>query len=314
MKARKISTAPLPTDNSNVTLTVMGDIFEIRYQAKANEPKIRKYDKDHYIDLRTGEFCEFNHSTTRAEDMGSLAQSLKRLREIINTNVTEPKNALWVTLTYAENMTDEKRLYEDFRRFHQRLKTYHHKQNLPGYHYIAVGEPQGRRSWHLHLLLIYTTKAPFIPNADIARIWKHGFTKTMGLKNVDNLGAYLSAYLGDMELTQAFQNGMKISSNAAIKEFTVTDESGSRNTKHYIKGARLKFYPKGFKIYRTSKGIIPPTVVNMPYNQALQVVGNAPLTYEHTIQLVNDCGEVINTINYKQYNRKRKSPLTFVQK
>ena len=229
-----------PTD-SLVTLTVMGNILEVRYQTKKTEPKIQKYDKDHYIDLRTGEFCEFNHNkTTRAEDMGSVAQSLRRLRAIINNNLTDPQTALWVTLTYRCNMTDHKQLYEDFRRFNQRLKTYHNKNNLPRYEYIVAAEPQGRGAWHMHLLLIYGGKAPFIPNDRLAQIWCHGFTKTNSLKNVDNIGAYLSAYLGDVSIEEAILGG-NLSPTATVKEVSKKRSSG---TQILCQGCQARTLPK----------------------------------------------------------------------
>ena len=98
------------------------------------------------------------------------------IRDSINTNLAEPENALWVTLTYAENMRDAKRLYEDFRRFWQRFRYYLDKHEYPPAEYITAAEPQGRGAWHLHCLFLFPEKAPFIPNADMARIWGYGFT------------------------------------------------------------------------------------------------------------------------------------------
>ena len=33
-------------------------------------------------------------------------------------------------------------------------------------------------------------------------LWEQGFTKTTKLDDIDNIGAYLTAYLGDMEFTE----------------------------------------------------------------------------------------------------------------
>ena len=103
-------------------------------------------------------------------------------RHGINANLTEPEKALWVTLTYAENMRDAKQLYEDFRRFWQRFRYYLDKHKHPTAEYITAAEPQARGAWHLHcLFLFFPEKAPFIPNSDMAQIWRHGFTKTKSL-------------------------------------------------------------------------------------------------------------------------------------
>lgn len=253
MKAYKLHDIPIPPPNAPVTVVTMGNIKEIRHKSMDITPSIQKLDKDHYVDLRTGEICNFNHSTTRGKGMGSVAQTLKRLRDTINTNVINPEKVLWITLTYAENMRDCKRLYEDFRRFNQRLTTYHKKHSLPHYEYIVAAEPQGRGAWHMHLLLIYQVKAPFIPNGDLSMVWRNGFTKTTGLKSVDNVGAYFSAYLGDMELSEYMQNESP-SMNASVKEVSAQDSTENKNNKYYVKGARLRLYPKGFRMYRRSKG------------------------------------------------------------
>lgn len=139
---------------------------------------IKKLNADMYVDKRTGEVKEFQHHSNRAEDTASVSQSLRKLRDLINANLDDPESALWVTLTYRENMTDAKRLYEDYRRFWQRFKYYLNKQGYPPAEYIIAAEPQGRGAWHLHCLFFFPSKAPFIPNRDMEKLWGHGFTKT----------------------------------------------------------------------------------------------------------------------------------------
>ncbi len=104
-------------------------------------------------------------------------------------------------------MTDPARLYEDYRRFWQRFKYYLNKQGHPPAEYVIAIEPQGRGALHAHCLFSFSCKAPFIPNSEMARIWGHGFTKTQSLKGVGNPGLYLTAYLGNMELTEAINSG-----------------------------------------------------------------------------------------------------------
>lgn len=166
---------------------------------------IEKLTSDLYMDKLTAEVKEFQHHTNRAEDKASVAQSLRKLRDLINSNLGDPEAVRWVTLTYRRNMTDPVRLYEDYRRFWQRFKYYLNKQGHPPAEYIIAAEPQGRGAWHLHCLFLFPGKAPFIPNADMARIWGQGFSKTKSLKDVSNPGLYLTAYLGDMELTESIQ-------------------------------------------------------------------------------------------------------------
>ena len=187
------------TPETQVTVKRCGHIIEIRYLRSSPVAVIEKVSAELYVDKRTGEVKEFCHSENRTESKASVAQSLRKLRDLINANLTDPETALWVTLTYAENMRDTKRLYEDFRRFWQRLRYYLDKQGHPPAEYIIAAEPQARGAWHLHCLFLFTEKAPFIPNSDMARIWGHGFTKTKSLKGIDNPRKNLTANKADME-------------------------------------------------------------------------------------------------------------------
>ena len=193
-----------PTPKAPVTVKVCGNVIEVRHSGQgAPEITIEKLSADEYLDKRTGEIKEFQHTENRAENTASVAQTLRNLRDLINANLTDPERALWVTLTYREIMTDQERLYRDFHAFWKRFLRWQAKAGQEQAEYIAAAEPQGRGAWHLHLLLLFPGKAPFIPNSEMARLWGQGFTKTKSMKGVDNPGMYLTAYLGDMELPEA---------------------------------------------------------------------------------------------------------------
>lgn len=296
MIVKKIPNERPKTTDTPVTVKIAGNTLEVRYSRFPGGVPIQKIDKDHGVDLRTGEVVEYKHTVNRAESTANVAKSLRDLRDIINANLEDPERALWVTLTYRENMTDPARLYEDFRRFWQRFKYYLNKQNHPPAEYIAAAEPQKRGAWHLHLLLLFQEKIPFIPNSDMAEIWSWGFSKTKSLKGVANPGLYLTAYLGNMELTEAIEAG----------QFKAGRLSESKDrSKAVIKGARLHLYPPGFNLYRCSRGVKRPEVREMTEGEAREIIGAAPLTYEKTIAILDEAGEARNIINYRQYNRAR---------
>lgn len=273
-----------------------GNITEIRYIA-GRQPAIpfEKLSADLYVDKQTGEVKEFQHHNNRAEDKASVAQSLRKLRDLINTNLEDPETALWVTLTYRENMRDQVRLYEDYRRFWQRFKYYLNKQGYPDAEYIVAAEPQGRGAWHLHGLFLLPGKFPFIPNSEIARIWGHGFTKTKSLKGIGNPGLYLTAYLGDMELKETIGSGQ-------FKAGRLTESKNK--SKAIIKGARLKLYPPGFNLYRHSRGVKLPEVSQTTEEKVQAEIGNAELTYEKTISLTDEGGTARTVINYRTYTKR----------
>lgn len=288
---------PVIPPKAPVTVKRCGNIIEVRYMATTPHPTIQKLDKDHYLDLLTGEVKDVNHKANRAADPASVAQSLRNLRDIINTNLTDSDTVLWVTLTYRDNMTDAQRLYEDYRRFWQRFKYYLSKHRHTSAEYIIAAEPQGRGAWHLHALFLFPDNAPFIPNTDIAQLWGHGFTKTKSLNGIDNPGLYLTAYLGDMELTEAIAAGK-------MGEGGLTESKNGE--KAVIKGARLKMYPAGMNLYRCSRGVKKPEIYQMTEEDAQEIVRNSLLVYERTLAVTDATGKVANTIHYRQYNTVRK--------
>lgn len=305
MNINRIDDIRPSTPDTFVTVKQCGNIIEVRYMRYTPVGcPIEKLNNDCYVDKQTGEIKNFQHKESRINDKASVAQSLARLRDLINCNLENPINSLWVTLTHSDNVTDSILLYENYRRFWQRFCYYLNKQGHPKAEYIIAAEPQARGAWHLHSLFFFPKKAPFIPNDDMAKIWRNGFTKTQSLKGIDNVGLYLTAYLGDMELTEALSAG--ITKGRDIQEVETTDEQGKKQKKAIIKGARLSLYPANFKMYRTSRKIKRPIVFKTTEEKAREIIGNAPQIYEKTISITDEAGEVKNIINYRQYNKAKK--------
>lgn len=147
MKIKKLDENFKPSNYSIVSLKRMGNITEIRSMAREPKTTIKKLDKNSYIDLHTGEIKEFRKSEVRTSHLESISRSMKNLRNIINTNVTDTTKCLFVTLTYKQNMTDTKKLYSDYRAFNLRFQRYLKNNNIPKCEYIACAEPQ--RTWCL---------------------------------------------------------------------------------------------------------------------------------------------------------------------
>lgn len=284
-------------DGDLVTVTKMNHIVEVQHMQKMNrKAHIKKLDKDRYIDLGSGEIKEFNHIENRSESYNSLRQTFKRLRYLINNNFTGAGNELHVILTYAENMTDTKRLYKDYEKFIKRLR-YKYK-DISSIDYISVVEPQGRGAWHCHVLLRFNEiDKVYIENSELAELWGHGFVTIRSLKDVDNIGAYLSAYLTDVELTK--ENIISL----VDTDYVIVVKEVNGQEKNIVKGGRLHLYPSGMNLFRKSKGIVYPERQRMKYKEIKKIVGSAEPTYQKSITVEND--DYTNTINYEQYNLKR---------
>lgn len=287
-------------DNAIVSLKKMGNIYEICWlEHKNSKSSITKLDKDHYVVNSTGEVKESKHINNRNESKGQLIQSFKRLRDLINTNATNPKHCKWVTLTYREHMTDTEKAYKDFEKFIKRFK-----YRYGNIEYINVCEPQGNGRWHFHCLMIFPNKAPYIPNNEMEEIWSNGFTKTQQLNNnIDNLGAYLSAHISNISIEEASELGITYDATD-IKETNIVDGKKTNKTKYYIKGARLSLYPPNFKLYRTSRGIKQPEKEYLTYKEAKEKIGLAEPTYSQST-LIDIDGQFQNKIIYEDYNIKR---------
>lgn len=257
--------------------------------------RITRLDNEHYIDNATGELRQFQHIENRAQDRNSVRASLARLRDYLNANIDDVKKCRWVTLTYAENMRDPERLKVDFKCFNRRCRS-----KYGNYEYITAAEPQGRGAWHLHVVMIWPDKAPYIPNDVLRDMWGQGFVTVKRLEDIDNVGAYLTAYLGDMELQEMKNSGI-ILCDCQVKEVEVSDEkTGEKLKKRIVKGARLILYPPKFNLYRCSRGIKKPVVSYMTEKEAQKKVRAATLTFEKTIKL--ETNGFHNTINYRDYN------------
>lgn len=296
-KIKKSNTLFLPDEDEEVTVKKTGAITEIRNMGHTNlQCPIVKLDVDNYILKETGELLPFKKTNVRSESPERVKQSLHHLRDILNANCEDVKRCKWLTLTYAENMADTTQLYEDFRRFHQRLSYHVKKQYGVKYEYIGCAEPQGRGAWHLHIVLIFEKKAPFISNDTVAEIWGRGFTKTKNLDNSDNVGLYLTAYLADMDIESSLQGNSSYLKGKPIQQ---------KGNKAFIKGSRLHLYPKGFRLYRTSRGVKQPLIMKTTEKHAQSLVKGQPLVYEKTVDIVGEDDSIINRIHYRQYNKNR---------
>lgn len=293
-------------DLATTRVTTMGNIIEtLSMERPATGSPCRKISKDQYVDLRTGEVFDYEHIENRAGSLQSIRHTLQRIRALVNTNVTQAENCRWVTLTYAENVTDTKRLHMDYKLFWQKFK-----RRYPGADYISVIEPQARGAWHVHAFFIWQEKAPFVPNAEIAELWGQGFSKTKALGNIDNIGAYFSAYLADIPLEDLEkmtpENVEKAVMTGKLVDKQLEDDYGHTVEKKFIKGGRLFMYPPGMNIVRKSKGIKDPIVERMTLKEAKEKTSAATETFSCSSELINDSGAVVNRFTRRYYNTKRK--------
>lgn len=119
----------------------------------------------------------------------TLSKARSTVRRLINANVDAWGQApKFLTLTFAENVTNIKQANYEFKKFRQRLE-YRLKVKLK---YIVVVEFQKRGAIHYHAVFF---NLPYIANTEIAEIWENGFIKINAIDQVDNVGAYVTKYM-----------------------------------------------------------------------------------------------------------------------
>ncbi len=292
-------------DDDLIRITPMRNVLSVKYVQNINKAgvPIKKIDKDHYVDLRTGEVKEFVHSETREQSIISLKRTLTKLRNLINNNFSGKKNELFVTLTFADevNGSDLEYVGNAFDLFIKRLK-YRTKKKWGSrgkFEYIQVKEIQERGAWHFHVLFKFPKlKQVFIDDAEIREIWREGFTKTKGMKTDDgkpisNIGAYLTAYLTDLVV----EDDRYISPNDA----RFVEKKIDGELKRVKKSSRLYLYPSGMNIFARSRGIVDPETHEMTYEEAKEHYGidSGMLTRRVAVQ-VSDKERGFTTIVVKE--------------
>lgn len=234
---------------------VYGNTMEITTANGQQEQVIRVIEGKRYVNLETGEIHNMDtSSSTRLDNLKSTKQTMKKLRRLVAHNFTGGINQLWITLTYRDHVTDPAIVYMDFKAFIRRIRN-----QFGNVDYITVIEPQESGRWHLHVLMKNDTTLS-IPNDVVATMWVKGFTKTKRLRRADKIGNYLIAYLSNLQI------GDKYSQSKAT-----------------VKGARLYMYPKGIRIYRTSRGIEKPLEITTTKGELMETYKiNSPPTFSRT--------------------------------
>ncbi|MBQ2982995.1 MAG: hypothetical protein IJD58_12900 [Lachnospiraceae bacterium] len=315
MRIKRINQDDIKVSNkAKVKVKTAGNTQVVQFTAGNNKTcSVVNLSKDTYLDKKTGEVKHKKKSESRYQSPKSVRKSINRLMDLIRCNATEPAKCKWLSVTYAETMTDGKRAFLDAKLFLRKLKRYLAKQieltiGQKTFKYITVAEPQGEshgNSWHLHILLIFDDTAPFIENDTIAELWGYGITSTNKVFDGDGLALYFKVHLSDVEYEDnSDETDNKdiedIKSNPAIVEKTVDGV-----TKMFIKGERLKYYPSGMNLYSSSRGMKKPDIQEMTNAEAMEVVANSKLVYRETY-VIGDKGNG-NLVDKRYYQKSKKT-------
>lgn len=241
-----------------------GDIVEVYEYDKGY---LRGYENNN---ANTGRKIGYKSENYEDHRKQVLQRAKKDLRRLINANVGQygkEFTAKFLTLTFKDNVKDLDKANYEFKKFIQRLNYYCFGMKKNNLKYTCVVEFQKRGAIHYHVIIY---NMPYLKANDIADVWGNGFIKINRIDNIDNVGAYVSEYLGQAKKGQG----------------------------HDIEDDRLK----GRKSYFSSRGLFKP--IEITNEKIVETVAAAlpseNLTYSATYE-----NEHVGNVTYKQYNLKK---------
>lgn len=195
-----------------------------------------------------------------AEESGkNREKTLKRarqdIRRIVNANVGaygDDFTAKFLTLTFADNVTDIEKANTEFKRFVKRMNYHLFGTKKGNLRYTVVPEFQDRGSVHYHVIIY---NIPYTKSEYIEKIWKNGFIKINKIDNVNNVGAYICKYLTKANDDDRLK-GKKcyFNSRGLYKPIEITDEKKAEKIKGSLPEEK-KVYDREYENEYTGKTV-----------------------------------------------------------
>lgn len=288
-----------------VTVTKMDNMTAVTHLEKKNtKQRIQKLNKNEYVDISTGEIRKFILNDNRGQNLNSIGKTMNSLRELINANFSGDKNEAFGTVTYKVNQRNLNVVYDDLKRF---IKMIRYKyRDLSRIEYITVLEPQQRGAWHAHILFkfIDIDEIDFscFNKSYLLDIWRKSTgddaitqVDLQSIENVKNVSSYLITYLANIPYDPDIHS---------VDDDRLVSKKVDGNDKHFIKGARLQFYPSGMRIYRSSRGIKRPEKKVMTYEKMKKYtkkIGHDDMTFSKTYNIkIKDFENTITRLEFSK--------------
>jgi hypothetical protein len=266
------------------------NIVDVTRQTWKPKCYVKRLFKQTFVNTKTGEVKEYmpKKDGIHVRNVRSLKVIFKNLKQLIETNFQGGLSNKFITLTYREQTADNKQVQNDLDVFNKRMK-----RAYPNLGYIHIVEPHASGKWHIHSLFKSMDGEPLeMPYDKIHAIWDKGWITVENLNNVDNLGAYFIAYFTNMEIDD--EDLHKYPDD--IKQMPRADGNGVKNV---IKGARINFYPDYMKIYKSSRNLKQPEIIN-------EIPKGFAKTYEATYKLTSadEDGNMLESFIQKEQHKR----------
>lgn len=173
-------------------IVISGNIVEVYKYEKGYLKGFTLSDSERENKGRRSDYMSDNYTEHRKQ---ALQRASRDLRRLINANVNQygkEFTAKFVTLTFGENVTDLKIANKEFRLFIERLNYQLFKTKKANIKYSVVVEFQKRGAIHYHVIFY---NIPYIKYDKFAEWWGNGDITINKIKEVDNIGAYVTKYM-----------------------------------------------------------------------------------------------------------------------
>jgi hypothetical protein len=197
-----------------------GDIIEVY---EYSEGYLKGYNLDgEKVNGRKSGYISENYIEHRKQVLQRAKRDLRRLINANHGQYGKEFTSKFLTLTFGDNITDIDSANYEFEKFIKRLN-YHcfgtKKANLK---YNVAVEFQDRGAIHYHVIIY---NMPYVKANDIANVWGNGFIKINKIDNVDNVGAYVTEYMGkDIDDERLQGKKSYFSSRGLFKPIEITDK------------------------------------------------------------------------------------------
>lgn len=293
-------------NTEQVRITRMGNIIEVQASSmRGKGGKIRRIDKDNFVDTATGEVKQYTQHKrkSRKENYSSLHRSFRNAKEIINTNFRGVAFTTWLTLTYDEKMSDAEQFDKDFEAFVKRVRRKFPNNKIKYFSALEFGANGG---FHCHCLLYWDDIAHTFTEEECQQLWKKGTMFVKSLKDhssIRNIGAYLTAHLTDMPIEEYRQlHPRRKIPDEDIK--SIRTENMVFIDKVLVKNARLELYPPYFRIFRHSNDMKKPEVSYSDYGSIKKELEEGGFEWEYTgtIDIHNNDSDTVISQQYEYYS------------
>lgn len=169
-----------------------------------------------------------------------LSRARKTVRRLINANIGQYGDeftAKFLTLTFAEHVTDIKTANYEFEKFIKRMNYVLFQSKKAVLKYVAVIEFTKIGRVHYHVVLF---NVPYVKASEMAEIWGNGFIKINKIENVDNVGAYVCKYM-TKDNWDLLSKKSYFTSRKLYKPIEITDKKIVENVRNSLQSDNVTY-------------------------------------------------------------------------